>query len=81
MPDKRVTISMSAVVWQFAEEIMQSRGYNNFSALVADLIRQHRDELHSKEKRPGGNLATAATYPASHSSPSALNDSAKAQAA
>ena len=43
--DVRTTISLHPTVNQFADELMSERGYNNFSALVADLIRAERDRV------------------------------------
>lgn len=43
--DVRTTVSLHPALNQMAEELMESRGYNNFSALVADLIRQERDRV------------------------------------
>jgi hypothetical protein len=42
--DKRVTISLAKVVWDWANEMMEAKGFNkNVSAYVADLIRRDRD--------------------------------------
>ena len=49
--DVRTTVSLHPTVNQMAEELMESRGYNNFSALVADLIRQERDRV-TKDRSP-----------------------------
>ncbi len=41
--DIRTTVSLHPIINKWAEELMAERGYNNFSAMVADLIRQERD--------------------------------------
>ena len=40
--DIRTTVSLTDTVWQFAEECMKADGYNNFSAFVAELIRERQ---------------------------------------
>ncbi len=48
--DVRTTISLTKVIWDWAEEIMDERGYNNFSSYVADLVRRHKEELDREKK-------------------------------
>lgn len=52
---ERVTISLTPLVAQWADEMCAAKGYDNFSAYVADLIR--RDKERHEEKQRG------ATYP------------------
>ena len=40
----RVTISFPEKVDQWAEELMAEKGYDNFSAYIADLIRRDREQ-------------------------------------
>lgn len=55
MPDKpdketvRATISLNQVVDRMAKEMMELKGYDNFSAYIADLIR--RDKEREEERR------------------------------
>lgn len=51
--DVRTTVSLHPTVNQWAQELMDARGYNNFSAMIADLIRQERDRVKTeRESKP-----------------------------
>ena len=50
--DVRTTVSLHPTVNQWAEELMDARGYNNFSAMIADLIRQECGKWKKWEKKP-----------------------------
>lgn len=71
--DKRTTVSLAQVVWDWAEDLMEAKGYNdNFSAYVAELIR--RDKEREDEKK------AAAPVPAEHDRPSSKHVRSEAQA-
>src|SRR5689334_2275261 len=40
--DYRTSVSLTLKVWGWAEELMADGGYNNFSAFLAELIREAR---------------------------------------
>jgi hypothetical protein len=40
----RTTISLTPVIAAAAGEMMEKKGFNNFSAYVADLIRRHKEQ-------------------------------------
>jgi hypothetical protein len=47
--DRRTTISLAAVVWDWAQEMMRLKGFNdNISAYVADLIRRDKERQEQK---------------------------------
>lgn len=57
----RTTISLTKLVAQWADEMMEKRGYDNFSAYVAELIRKDKDDDDSKtlmliQARSGGAI-------------------------
>lgn len=41
----RTTISLTPLVWEWARAAMSKKGYNNFTAYVADLIRRDRERV------------------------------------
>ncbi len=46
--EKRTTVSLSRVVWQMAQFLMEEEGFNgNFSSFVADRIRRHHESWFS----------------------------------
>jgi len=45
----RATVSLSKVVSEMAEQLMRKKGYDNFSAYVADLIRRDRERDEERE--------------------------------
>lgn len=52
---RRVTISLSALVNEWAEEMCAKRGFeDNFSAYVADLIRRDKDRQEEREREARG---------------------------
>ena len=48
--DVRTTISLAPVVMKIAEEMQAARGYNNFSAYVADLIRRDQERYQDRQR-------------------------------
>lgn len=61
-PSVRTTVSLAKVIWDIAVENMASRGFNdNFSACVADLIRQ--DQVREAEKRLLQQESSSSRYP------------------
>ena len=59
--DKRTTVSLASVVWQMAEELMETKGFNdNFSAYVADLIRRDQERIQAASNVPPIRYATPA---------------------
>jgi hypothetical protein len=47
----RTTVSLAEVVWEMAEEMMDTRGFNqNFSSYVADLIRRDKEREEARGK-------------------------------
>jgi len=64
--DKRTTVSLDNVVWQWAVESMRKRGYNsNFSAYVAGLIRRDKEREDDRQLA----LAKAASDSAAPATP------------
>jgi Arc/MetJ-type ribon-helix-helix transcriptional regulator len=48
---RRVTISLTEIVAQWADEMCELKGYDNFSAYVADLIRRDKERQEDRELR------------------------------
>jgi hypothetical protein len=61
--DKRTSISLAQVVWDWAMEMMEAKGYNdNISAYIADLIRRDKERQEEKEsQKPKSSSSTS--YP------------------
>lgn len=48
----RVSISLSQKVFQWAEELKAAKGYDNFSAYIAELIRRDKERDEKKQSTP-----------------------------
>jgi Arc/MetJ-type ribon-helix-helix transcriptional regulator len=60
----RATISLHKVVSEMAEELMRKKGYDNFSAYVAELIRRDKErEEEKQEQRLSGRKAEQENAP------------------
>lgn len=47
----KVTMSLTPVIKGWAIECADKRGYNNFSAYIAELIRRDKEEVEERERK------------------------------
>jgi hypothetical protein len=64
MKDVRTSVSLAPVVWEWAGEIMEVKGFNNLSSYVADLIRRDKERIEGQDGR-GSRSYTVKSAPTS----------------
>jgi metal-responsive CopG/Arc/MetJ family transcriptional regulator len=65
-PVVRFNVSVQAVIYKWAKQIMADRGYSNISAFIGDLIRRAQER---EEERQAGKQASAEVSTRSNESP------------